>query len=434
MPALPDTKPFAGFEWMLALRYLRARKREGFVSVISLLSFLGIMLGVATLIVVLAVFNGFHNELLSKVLGFTGHATVYEPRLEPIVDHAGLQERLEVVPGVTAVMPIVESQVLITSTRNTNGALVRGMREADFAKVPGIVNEHLRTAIAGTAPDDTPSLKGFDQSRAIAVGEGLAKRHQLGLGSTLTLIAPNGPETVIGSTPTSEDFRVAVVFKMGMDEYDSNVIFMPLSDAQSFFGLDDGVSGVEIITDDPEAIAQKSDALRAAAGDGFVLQTWQDRNLAFFSALKVQQNVIVIVMSLVILVAALNIISGLFMLVKEKAANIAILRTIGATAGAVMRVFFMTGAAIGLIGTIAGLILGLIICWNAENIRRLIQWVSGEDPFNAQVYYLTQLPVDVSAAQTATIVLGSLLLSFLATLYPSWKAASLDPVEALRGE
>jgi lipoprotein-releasing system permease protein len=433
MAALPDTKPFAGFEWMLALRYLRARKREGLVSIISLLSFLGVMLGVATLIVVMAVFNGFHNELLSKVLGFTGHATVYQPQLDPIPDYNNIEKRLEGVPGVLRATPLVEGQAMVSSVKSATGALVRGLRGADLAAVPGISNDKLRTALRdGGVPDEKPSLEGFDKAGGVAVGERMAWRHQLGLGSTLTLISPNGPETVIGSTPTIRDYQVVAIFKMDMAEYDENVVFLPLSDAQEFFSLNEAVSGLEIVTQDPEDIQALKEPLRDAAGPGFDIQTWRDKNLAFFNALRVQQNVVVLVLSLVILVAALNIVSGLFMLVKEKSANIAILRTVGATSGSVMRVFFMTGAAIGVVGTIAGVILGLVIVANAENIRKFIQWFSGDDPFSAEVYYLSQLPTDIDLTQTITIVLGSLALSFLATLYPAWKAARLDPVEALR--
>jgi lipoprotein-releasing system permease protein len=430
---LPDTKPFAGFEWLLAFRYLRARRKEGFISVISLFSFLGIMLGVATLIVVMAVLNGFRAELLDKILGFNGHTTFFKQDLTPIEDFKTLQENLEKVDGVKRVISLVEGQAMASSANNSSGALVRGISEADFQKLSSINNPSLRTAIAvASVPDEPPTLKGFDGSGGIAIGERMAWKHALGLGTVLTIISPNGPDTVMGSAPRIRDYPVVAIFKIGMAEYDEGVIYMPLTDAQEFFSSEDGVTAIEVMVNEPDNIGDMIPAMRAAVGPELSMQTWKDRNVAFFSALAVERNVMFLVLTMIILVAALNIISGLFMLVKDKGKDIAILRTMGATQGSMMRVFLITGAAIGFAGTLAGLILGVLICLNVESIRQAIQWLSGVDPFNAEIYYLAQLPAKMEPTEVFWTVVMALTLSLLATLYPSWKAAKLDPVEALR--
>ncbi|HUF44057.1 MAG TPA: lipoprotein-releasing ABC transporter permease subunit [Aestuariivirgaceae bacterium] len=418
-----DTRPFSAFERLVARRYLRARRREGFISVIAGFSFLGIMLGVATLIIVMAVMNGFRGELLAKVLGYNGHAMVYSALGDAIPDFDREVEALLEVPGVVKAMPFLEAQVMASSLRANSGALVRGIRERDLKALTSVNNERL----SGT-------FDGFDLSGGVAVGYRLAWKHGLELGDSLMLISPDGPETILGTTPRMRSFEVVAVFEIGMSEYDSSVIYMPLEAAQEYFLSEGDVSAIELMVEDPDAIDSYLSALQERVGPGLRFVTWKRTNQTFFSALEVERNVMFVILTLIILVAALNVISGLIMLVKDKGRDIAILRTMGATRGAIQRIFFMTGAAIGTAGTLAGLLLGIVVSLNVEHIRQFLAWLTGTELFPPELYYLSQLPSDLDPGQTAAVVVMALALSFLATLYPSLRAARLDPVEALRYE
>ncbi|WP_342641912.1 lipoprotein-releasing ABC transporter permease subunit [Rhodoligotrophos ferricapiens] len=416
------TMPFAGFEWGIAARYLRARRREGFISVIAGFSFLGIMLGVATLIIVMAVMNGFRAELMDRILGFNGHITAFGIQ-GSIEDYDALAKKLATVPGITKVTPYVEGQVLVSSQRSSGGALVRGIREADLKTMKGIAGDSLR----GT-------LEGFDQGEGIAIGQGMAFQHNIGLGDTINILSPKGPVTPFGVTPRIRSFEVVAIFHIGMSDYDNSVVFMPLAAAQEFFVQEGSVTALQIMVDHPDQVGRYIAALQQAAGPGIEFVSWQTTNRAFYDALIVERNVMFLILTLIILVAALNIVSGLIMLVKDKGADIAILRTMGASRGTIMRVFFITGAAIGVIGTLAGLVLGVLVCWNIEGIRQGLSALLGVQIFPSEIYYLSQLPAKMEVHETVLITLMSLGLAFLATLYPSWRAAKLDPVEALRYE
>jgi lipoprotein-releasing system permease protein len=416
------THPFSAFEWMLSLRYLRARRKEGFISVIAGFSFLGIMLGVATLIIVMAVMNGFRQELLSKILGLNGHLLI-QPLESPLTDYAAVSDRVSQVDGVYLAAPLVEGQALASSPFNASGVVVRGMRGADLMKLSQVA----KNIKFGT-------LDGFDDGQGIAIGSRLAQELSVRVGDNLTLVAPRGAVTPMGTTPRIKPYKIAAIFEIGMSEYDSAFVFMPLTEAQAYFSRAGDVTAIEVYTNDPDRIDRFRELVTKAAGRPIYMVDWRERNATFFGALQVERNVMFLILTLIVLVAALNIVSGLIMLVKDKSSDIAILRTMGATQGAIMRVFLITGASIGSVGTIFGFLLGTIVCLNIEEIRRFLSWLTNTNLFPPELYFLSQLPADMNVSETSAVVVMALGLSLLATLYPSWRAARLDPVEALRYE
>jgi lipoprotein-releasing system permease protein len=421
---MAQTRPFSGFEWMVAMRYLKPRRKEAFVSVISILSLIGIALGVATLIIVMSVMNGFQSELFSRILGLNGHMIVQQAGGVP--DYDAVAGRIRAVPGVASATPIAEGQVLINANDASYGALVRGIESSEFMK--------LTTVYKTLSPG---AMDGFDAGDSVILGGRLADK--LGIrasqpGQMVTLVAPKGAVTPFGTTPRVKSYRVAGTFSIGMSEYDQTFIFMPLKEAQAFFGLGDTAGGILVMLDDPNAILQLRQPIMAAAGPGMSILDWQQLNSSFFGALAVERNVMFLILTLIILVAALNIISGLIMLVKDKGGDIGILRTMGATKGAIMRVFFIAGSFIGVVGTLSGFIIGIAFCSNIENIRQFLSSITGTTLFDPTIYFLSQMPSKIETADVVAVVAMSLTLSFLATLIPSWRAARLDPVEALRYE
>ena len=418
-----NVRPFSRFEWMIAGRYLRSRRRDAGVSVIAGFSFLGIMLGVAALIIVMAVMNGFRSELLTRILGVNGHV-IMQPIDSPLEDFDEVTKRLDTVPGVSYAMPLVQGQVLATGAGSNNtGALVKGVRGEDLARL---------TPVSANIKQGT--LDGFDQSGGVAIGTRLAEVLGLRLGDQITLVSPEGDVTPLGVTPRVKAYPVTAVFEIGLSEYDAAYVYMPLPEAQLFFNSEGYAQSIEIFVDDPDDVAALQPAIEQAAARPNYTVTWQRQNESFFSALEVERNVMFIILTLIVLVAALNIISGLFMLVKDKGRDIAIMRTMGATRGSVMRVFLITGASIGFAGTMAGFVLGTLFCLNIENIRQFFSWLSGTTLFNPEFYFLSRLPAEIQVDEVVTVVAMALGLSLLATLFPSWRASKLDPVEALRYE
>ncbi|WP_157070296.1 lipoprotein-releasing ABC transporter permease subunit [Aureimonas frigidaquae] len=416
-------RPFSRFEWMIAGRYLKARRRDAGVSVIAGFSFIGIMLGVAALIIVMSVMNGFRAELLTRILGVNGHV-ILMPIDRPLDDFDAVAQRIDGVNGVAFTMPLVQGQVLASGEGSAGtGALVKGVREADLRKLAPIA-DNIRSG----------SLDDFDAGEGVAIGSRLASALGLVEGDLITLVSPEGDVTPFGNTPRVKAYPVTAIFEIGLSEYDAAYVYMPLGEAQLFFNSEGRAQQVEIFVDNPDAVVSLQGPIEQAAGRPAYTVTWQQQNESFFSALQVERNVMFIILTLIVLVAALNIISGLFMLVKDKGSAIAILRTMGATRGAIMRIFLITGASIGVAGTLAGLILGVVFCLNIENLRQFFSWISGTTIFNPEFYFLSRLPAQVEVGEVITVVAMAVGMSFVATLLPSWQASRLDPVEALRYE
>lgn len=415
-------RAFNALEWQIAGRYLRAKRRESFISVIAGISFLGIMLGVATLIVVMAVMNGFRADLLDRILGVNGHALI-RPDSGQFADRQGLAEKLQQMHGVVLATPLIDGQAMLASGEAVRGVLVRGLPEDKLRLLPS-----LQGAI------EAGRLEGIAGQKGVAIGARLAEQYGFGLGDRIALISPRGTITPFGAAPRVQHFPVVAIFRIGLSEYDMNVVFMSIESATRFFSLKPQHGVIEVTLDDPDSIDTRSADLMEAIGDGYYLVDWKQSNSTLSGALEIERNVMFLILTLILLIASLNIISGMIMLVRDKGRDIAVLRSMGASRGMVMRIFFITGASIGVVGTLAGLGLGTLFCAYIEEIRQILIWLTGAELFPAEVYFLEKMPARIIANDVTQVVFIALLLSFISTIYPAWRAASLQPVEALRYE
>lgn len=406
---------------MMAWRYLRARKAEGFVSVIAGFSFMGILLGVATLIIVMSVMNGFREELVTRILGLNGHLNVYS-QSGPLENYMSLVDRLEKVKGVESVRPMIEGQVLISVNGVANGALVRAMSREDFATKP-IISNSIKAGEFTNFRDES-----------VAIGTELARRLSLRIGDNITLLAPKGKASPFGTIPRSRTYNIGLIFDVGMYEYNNGFIFMDLPSAQQFFRLPNQVNSIEVMANNAEQADDIKQDLIDAVGGQAGIYDWRESNSSFLNALAVERNVMFLILTLIIIVAAFNIISSMIMLVKDKGKDIAILRTMGATQSNMLKIFTLTGASIGFSGTIVGAIIGISFAMNIEKIRQFLEGLTGTELFADEIYFLSQLPAVINWQDVLLVVGMAFVLSIAATLYPAWRASRLDPVEALRYE
>lgn len=413
---------FTAFERLVAFRYLRARRQEGFISIIAWLSLIGITLGVATLIIVMAVMNGFREELFTRVLGLNGHINISAIEGN-LADFDIVADTVRAKAEVSGVIPIIEGQVMASANHIASGAIVRAFRGTDFSGKE-LLSNNLNKG----------SLEDYHHNMGVFLGSRLARRMSLSVGDYVTLISPSGNPSAFGTVPRMKAYLVIGIVEIGMFEYDNNFIYMPLLMAQKFFRLEGMVTSLEVLLFDGENAGRIRAMLSEELAPYGYVRDWQQIHSSFFTALQVERNVMFLILTLIIVIAAFNIVSSQIMLVNDKGKGIAVLRTLGASKGMILRIFLITGASVGIVGTLAGSVIGISFAMNIESVRRLIQTLTDVDLFQAEIYFLSQLPAKINNMEVSLVIGMALGLSFIASIYPAWRAARLDPVELLRYE
>jgi len=427
---MASTAPFAKFEWMIAWRYIRAKRAEGGVSVMTWISLVGVTLAVFALIATLAVRSGFRAEFVDTILGSNAHVTVYQQTpiagttqiSRTIADYDALAAAILTVDGVIRAAPLVRSQVMANNQTRNAGIDVYGISLADLRTIPRIANPR----------EAQGSLERFEDG--IAIGSGVARELGVAVGDKIKVISPNGVRTAMGTSPRTNAYEVVYIFTAGRYDIDQTRVYMPLGEAQKFFNRDGLVDEIEVMVDVPEEVDLVIPDLLAASGEGTFVWTWRDSAGSFLRALTVEDNVMFVILSILVLIASMNIISGLIMLVKNKGRDIGILRTMGLTEGSILRIFFICGAGIGTIGTIFGVILGSLFAIYIDPIFSFVNYFAGGGVWDPSIRGIYDLPAQLRLKDVLSSVALSLGLSWIVTIFPARRAARMNPVEALRYE